>query len=70
MSCKYKKYQSLGCIYPWCYVTGGECQFLNSPYDEQCAILSAYPNVPMDDKEYNIMQITNEAHTDILNILT
>ena len=40
MACKYKKFDK-PCL---CQVTNGECQFLISPYDDQCPILAAYYN--------------------------
>lgn len=44
MSCKFKRVHD-GCTRPYCYVTNGECQFIVSPYDDNCSILNAYKDL-------------------------
>ena len=42
MSCKFKEFENTDGIHPWCYITGGECQFIEKAYDLSCDIAEAF----------------------------
>lgn len=64
MSCKFKDLTKGDGIHPSCYVTNGECQFLNEPYDTQCHILNAYTNLKILPKENAYLDIDNKIAFD------